>query len=147
MRAALLTLSSGDSPEDNLPVTLGFATRAADQGANLILTPEVTNCLSTSRRHQFDVLRTEDEDITLAAFRDFAAARGVWVLIGSLALKTDDPDGRFANRSLLIGPDGGIEARYDKIHMFDVQVTEVETYKESEGYRPGSDACHANQTQ
>jgi predicted amidohydrolase len=108
------------------------------------VTPEVTNCLSTSRRHQAEVLRPEDEDITLAALRDFAAARGVWVLIGSLGLKTGDSDGRFANRSFLIGPDGAIVARYDKIHMFDVQVTETETYRESEGYRPGGSACLAS---
>lgn len=141
MRAALLTLSSGDRPKDNLPVTLDLATRAADEGAALILTPEVTNCLSTSRRHQNEVLRPEAEDITLAALRELSAARGVWVLIGSLAVKTDDPQGRFANRSFLIGPDGKIETRYDKIHMFDVQVTEAETYRESEGYRPGDAAC------
>ncbi len=143
MRAALLTLSSGDSPEENLAVTLGFATRAADEGSDLILTPEVTNCLSTSRRHQSEVLRTEDDDITLAALRDFAAARGVWVLIGSLALKADDPQERFANRSFLISPEGTVTARYDKIHMFDVQVTEAETYRESDGYRPGTIACLA----
>jgi predicted amidohydrolase len=143
MRAALLTLSSGDIPEDNLPVTISFATRAANEGADLILTPEVTNCLSTSRRHQAETLRPEKEDITLAAFRDLAAKHGVWVLIGSLALKTNDPDGRFANRSFLIGPDGAIDACYDKIHMFDVQVTETETFRESEGYRPGSAAILA----
>ena len=65
---------------------------------------------------------------------------GLWVLIGSLALKTGDADGRFANRCFLIGPDGAITARYDKIHMFDVQVSETETYHESAAFRPGDRA-------
>ena len=67
----------------------------------------------------------------------------VWLLIGSLGLKTRSKDGRFANRSFLIGPDGGIAARYDKIHMFDVNVSETEVYRESAAYRPGSRAVLA----
>ena len=69
--------------------------------------------------------------------------KGLWLLIGSLALKTDDPDGRFANRSFLIDPEGQIVARYDKIHMFDVQIDAQETYRESAGYRPGTQAVVA----
>jgi predicted amidohydrolase len=84
-----------------------------------------------------DVLHHEADDPTLAALRDKAARAGIWLLIGSLALKTDGPDGRFANRSFLIGPDGGAVAHYDKIHMFDVTVSESESYRESAGYRPG----------
>lgn len=140
MRAALLQLNSGDTPEENLPVTLGMVRRAVDNGADFIATPEVTNCVSASRTRQNEVLRHEADDPTLAALRDAAAGAGVWLLIGSLALKTDDADGRFANRSFLIAPDGGIAAWYDKIHMFDVQVSETETYRESAGYRPGNRA-------
>ena len=69
--------------------------------------------------------------------RQQAARLGIWLLIGSLALRSDDPDGRFVNRSFLITPEGEIRSRYDKIHMFDVQVSETETYRESAGYRPG----------
>ena len=79
--------------------------------------------------------------MTLAALQDDAARFGVHLLIGSLALK--DPKGddtRFVNRSFLIGPDGQVLARYDKIHMFDVTVSETETYRESSGYRPGESA-------
>jgi len=137
VKAALIQLNSGDDPEVNLAITLGYLDQAVDQGAGFLLTPEVTNCVSLSRNHQETVLHHEDEDPTLACIRAFAERRKVWVLIGSLALKTDDEDGRFANRSFLIGPDGKIEARYDKIHMFDVQVTETETFRESDGYRPG----------
>lgn len=138
MRAGLVQLCTGDDPAANLPQTLALVARAAAGGAELILTPEVTNCVSTSRRRQIEVLQHEEDDITLAALRAAARAHGVWLLIGSLALKTDDPDGRFANRSFLIDPTGGVAARYDKIHMFDVDVSKTESYRESAGYRPGS---------
>ena len=85
------------------------------------------------------MLRHERDDPTLAMLRKKAADAGVWCLIGSLALKTDDPDGRFANRSFLIDPKGDIAARYDKIHMFDVTVSKTEAYRESSGYRLGRD--------
>jgi len=144
MKTALVQLCSGDDPAANLPVTKGFVAEAARAGAKFILTPEVTNCVSTSQAHQREVLHHESADPTLAALRQQADALNIWLLIGSLGLKTDDPDGRFANRSFLIGPDGDIRARYDKIHMFDVQVTEQETYRESAGYRPGSQAILAD---
>lgn len=144
MRAALIQLSSSDDPVANLPVTRDFIARAAAEGAELVLTPEVTNCVSMSRARLVEVLRHEAEDGTLAALRDDAACMGIWVLIGSLALRSDDPDGRFANRSFLISPDGSIAERYDKIHMFDAVVTESETYRESDGYRPGNRAVVAD---
>ncbi|CUK09127.1 (R)-stereoselective amidase [Shimia thalassica] len=143
MKAALLQMTSSDDPEANLAVMLGQMREAAANGAEFILTPEVCNCVSSSRSHQNAVLRLEHEDATLAALQDGARDLGVWLLIGSLALKTQDPDGRFANRSFLINPDGDIVARYDKIHMFDVQVTPEETYRESDGYRPGDKAVLA----
>lgn len=143
MRAALVQLCSGDDPAANLVVTQGFVAEAAAKGAGFVLTPEVTNCVSGSRTRQIEVLHHESDDPTLAALRGQAQQLRIWLLIGSLGLKTDDPDGRFANRSFLIGPDGGIKARYDKIHMFDVQVSAEETYRESAGYRPGSHAVVA----
>ena len=144
MRAALIQLTSGDDPQANLPVTQALIAEAAEAGAGFALTPEVTNCVSGSRSRQTAVLRHEEDDPTLAALRAQAADLGIWLLIGSLALKTDDADGRFANRSFLISPEGGIVARYDKIHMFDVQVTPEETYRESEGFRPGDRAVVAD---
>ena len=143
MRAALVQLCSSDDPAANLTVTKGLIAEAAAQGAALVATPEVTNCVSGSRDRQNAVLQMEDDDITLAGLRAQAAELGIWLVIGSLALKTGDSDGRFANRSFLIGPNGGIVARYDKIHMFDVQVTEQETYRESAGFRPGTRAVLA----
>ena len=137
MKAALIQLNSSDSPDENLPVTQGFIDEAAGAGAQFVLTPEVTNCVSASRARQEEVLCHQDDDPTLAALRAQAERLGIWLLIGSLAVKTQDADARFANRSFLIAPDGGIAAWYDKIHMFDVQVSETEQYRESAGYRPG----------
>lgn len=143
MRAALVQLTVGDDPAANLPETLALVRAAAEGGAQLVLTPECTNLLSSNRDHQRRVLRSEDEDATLAALRAEAAAQGIWLLIGSLGLLTQDADGRFANRSFLTGPGGQIVARYDKIHMFDVDVSETEVYRESAGYRPGAQAVLA----
>ncbi len=143
MKVALLQLSVGDDPAANLPVTRRMLAEAAANGAGFILTPEVTNGLSSDRAHQNAVLRHEEEDRTLAALCSDAARHRVWLLIGSLALKTGDEDGRFANRSFLIAPDGTISARYDKINMFDVDVSETEKYRESAGYRPGDRAVIA----
>ena len=143
MRAALVQLSSSDDPVQNLPVTLDLLSKAAGSGADLIVTPEVTNCVSLSRGHQSAVLQTEAEDITLAACRTFARDHGVWLLIGSLALKSDAADKRFVNRSFLITGDGAVAARYDKIHMFGVAVTPSETFRESDGYAPGDKAVVA----
>lgn len=143
MRAGLVQLNVTDDPAANLPETRALVRQAAMGGAGFVLTPEVTNCLSSDRARQKAVLRHEDADETLAALRADAAELGIWLLIGSLGLLTDDADGRFANRSFLIGPDGTIAARYDKIHMFDVNVSEIESYRESAGYRPGDRAVVA----
>ena len=143
MRAALVQLTVTDDPAANLPVTLAYIRQAVAQGAGFVLTPELTNGLSSSRAHQRAVFRHEEDDPTLAALRAEAKASGIWLLIGSLGLLTHDADGRFANRSFLIAPDGGIAARYDKIHMFDVNVSATEVYRESEGYRPGARAVVA----
>lgn len=139
-RAALIQLNSGDEPDENIDVTCAYIRQAADKGAEFILTPEVTNCVSTSRTQQEMVLSHEETDNTLQSLRSLAAELNVWLLIGSLGLKTHDGDGRFANRSFMIGPEGQIAARYDKIHMFDVQVDETESFKESASYRPGDRA-------
>jgi predicted amidohydrolase len=144
MRAGLVQLTVGDDPSENLPETRTLIRAAVQGGAGFVLTPECTNALSSNRARQRALFRHEAEDPTLAALREEAARAGVWLLIGSLGVLTDDPDGRFANRSFLIAPDGAISARYDKIHMFDVNVSETEVYRESSGYRPGSQAVLAD---
>lgn len=143
-RAALIQLSSTDDPDANLPVTEAFIREAAAGGAAFIATPEVTNVVSMSRVRQRAVLRDEADDATLARLRLVAAELGVTILIGSLALSGESVDGRFVNRSFLIGADGAIKARYDKIHMFDAVPTETERYRESAGYRPGEKAVLAD---
>ena len=143
MRLAVLQMTASDDPAANLEVLARAAAEAAEAGADMLLTPEVSNCLSASRERQRAVLRPEPRDPTLAAMRAAAAEHGLWVLLGSLALRTADPAGRFANRSVLIDADGAVAARYDKIHMFDVAVSEAETYRESAAYRPGARATVA----
>ncbi len=143
MKVGLVQLSVSDDPAANLPVTVDLVRQAVAAGAGFVLTPEVTNCLSSDRARQRAVLRTEADDPTLAALQAEAARAGIWLLIGSLGLVTGDADGRFANRSFLIAPTGAIKARYDKIHMFDVDVSATEQYRESAGYRPGARAVLA----
>lgn len=121
-----------------------MVSEAAGRGAQWVLTPEVTNMVSLSRDHQCAHLSGQAGDPVLSGMRQMAADHGIWLSIGSLALKTDDPDGRFANRSFVISPKGDIIAQYDKIHMFDVQVSEAETYRESAGFRPGDRAVVAD---
>ncbi len=143
LRAALVQLSSGDDPAANLPVTAARIREAAAGGAKLIATPEVTNLVSMNRARQRALLRSESEDETLAALRALAAELDIWLLIGSLALSGESPDGRFVNRSFLVGPDGAVAAKYDKIHMFDANPATGERYRESSGYRPGERAVTA----
>lgn len=143
MRAGLVQLTVSDDPAANLPQTVAPVRQAAAEGAGFVLTPECTNALSSNRAHQRASFHLEGDDPTLAALRDEAARAGVWLLVGSLGVLTQDADGRFANRSFLLAPDGAIAARYDKIHMFDVNVSETEVYRESAGYRPGAQAVLA----
>ncbi|MEM9146290.1 MAG: carbon-nitrogen hydrolase family protein [Pseudomonadota bacterium] len=143
LRVGLVQLCAGDDPAANLPETERLVRQAAIAGAALVLTPEVTNCVSASRARQAEVLATEEEDATLARLRTVAAGCKVWLSIGSLALK-GGADGRFVNRTLLIDPDGAIAARYDKIHMFDVEIGGEESYRESAGYAPGNRAVLAD---
>lgn len=144
MRAALIQITSGEDPSANLDVVRASLREAKAGGAEFALTPEVTNCISGSREHQARILRFQEDDATLAAIREDAQALRLWVLIGSLGIKTHDADGRFANRSFLISPQGEIVGQYDKIHMFDVDVSEAETYRESAHYRPGNRAVLAD---
>ena len=143
MRVGLVQMCSSDNPSENLLTAKRAIADAKQQGASFVLTPEVTNCVSASRTHQAQVLKPEAEDTTLAALRETAADLNIWLLIGSLALKSEKDD-RFVNRCFLIAPDGNIAARYDKLHMFDVQLSETETYRESDGYRAGEEAVVAN---
>lgn len=139
MKVALLQLTSSDNPAQNLGMVQVMIEQAVAGGATFICLPEVTNCVSMDRGHQHDVLQTQGEDVTLSGLCLTAVNHGIWLSIGSLALK-GGADGRFVNRSFLINTDGEIAAQYDKMHMFDVQVSETEVYSESKGYAPGNKA-------
>ena len=143
MKVALVQLTSSNDPAANLLLAEGFIREAHAGGAEFILTPETTNIISSSRKQQAEVLHFEAEDPSLARLRDLSQELKIWLLIGSLGLKTGDADARFANRSFLISPTGEIAARYDKIHMFDVDLGNGEVYRESSAYRPGTKATLA----
>lgn len=143
MKVAALQLCASDDPVANLELTISMVQRASETGAQFIATPEVTNCVSSSRRRQNEVLALQEDDQTLAAMCAAAARFGVWISVGSLALKLPDDD-RFTNRSFMIDPSGQIIAQYDKIHMFDVTLSETEQYRESDGYRAGGHAVIAD---
>ena len=144
MRAVILQMCSSDDPGENTKTVLTALAEAKAAGADILLTPEVTNCVSQNRSHQAAVLHPQDTDPTLAAVRKAAREAGIWVLLGSLGVQSGHPDGRFANRSFLVSDQGEIAGWYDKIHMFDVNVTETETFRESDGYRPGDRAVVVN---
>ena len=143
MKVAALQLCASDDPVANLELTISMVQRAAEAGAQFIATPEVTNCVSSSRRRQNEVLALQENDQTLTAMCAAAVRFGVWISVGSLALKLPDDD-RFTNRSFMIDPSGQIIAQYDKIHMFDVTLSETEQYRESDGYRAGGHAVIAD---
>lgn len=143
MKVALVQLCSGDDVAANLPVTEALVRQAAAEGAEWVLTPEVTNIVASSRALQAAQVVVEALDPTLARLRVVAAETGIWLLIGSLAVAVEG-EARFANRSFLIDPSGAITARYDKIHMFDVTLGGAETYRESEAFRPGDRAVVAD---
>lgn len=117
---------------------------AAEGGAKLILTPEGTNLLEQRRDRRATVITDEDQDVAVVGLRHLAAELGVWLLVGSAIVRSGHSgDARAANRSLLIDAHGGITARYDKLHVFDVDLADGESYRESSTIRPGDAACVA----
>jgi predicted amidohydrolase len=111
-------------------------------GADYVQTPEMTNIMEVKREALFSAIVEEERDASLSAFRALARKHKIWLHIGSLAIKVS-PD-RAANRSLLLDPAGEIVARYDKIHMFDVDLADGESYRESRSYRAGEIAVVAD---
>jgi predicted amidohydrolase len=134
-RVGLIQMRSARSPRANLDAASTLIREAKNAGADYVLTPEMTNIMETSRERQFSEIQTEEEDVSLAEFRGLARGLSLYVHVGSLAIKVS-PD-KAANRSFLIDPKGEIAARYDKIHMFDVDLGNGESYRESRSYRPG----------
>ncbi|MBJ7443739.1 MAG: carbon-nitrogen hydrolase family protein [Sphingobium sp.] len=137
MRAALFQMTSGIDPAANAAAIVEMVERAKGEGADMLFTPEMAGYLDRDRARAAATLRSQAEDGVLAAVRDAAARHGLWVHIGSLPLKGERTDGRWANRSFLIDDTGAIRASYDKIHLFDVDLATGESWRESSVYGPG----------
>ena len=134
-RVGLIQMRSARSPAVNMDAAVKLIGEAKSGGADYVLTPEMTNIMEMSREKLFASIVPEENDATLATFRELARALGLYVHVGSLAVKVS-PD-KAANRSFLIDRRGDIVARYDKIHMFDVDLKGGESYRESRSYRAG----------
>jgi predicted amidohydrolase len=134
-KAAMIQMRSGMTPAANVEAAERMIGEAKTAGADYVQTPEMTNIMEAKRERLFTVLTEEDADTSLATFRELARSLAIYVHVGSLAVKVS-PD-RAANRGFLIDPRGEIAARYDKIHMFDVDLANGESYRESRTYRAG----------
>src|ERR1043166_4188060 len=134
-RVGLIQMRAARSPAVNIDAAAKLIGEAKTGGADYVLTPEMTNIMESSREKLFASIVPEENDATLATFRELARALGIYLHVGSLAVKAS-PD-KAVNRSFLIDRRGDIVARYDKIHMFDVDLKGGESYRESRSYRPG----------
>lgn len=134
-KAAMVQMRTLLSPEASLKQGTELIREAAGKGAQYVQTPEMTNVLAANGQQLFSVIEEEASDKSLAAYRALAKELGIYLHIGSLAIRLTAE--RAANRGFLINPAGEIIARYDKIHMFDVQLANGETYRESARYQPG----------
>ena len=138
MKAAILQMTSGIDPAVNATTITDAIRAAAAGGAVMLFTPEMSGLLDRNRARAAASIVGEEDDAVLAAVRDAAARYGIWVHIGSLALRR--ADGRLANRAFVIDATGAIRARYDKIHLFDVDLPTGESWRESAAYAGGETA-------
>lgn len=138
--AACVQMRSTRDPAVNRDAAVAMVREAADAGAHYVQTPEMTSLVERERPRLFSHVRAEGQDETLAALREVARERGVVVHVGSLAIKSGD---KIANRAILIDATGEIAARYDKIHLFDVDLPSGEVWRESSTYTGGHVAVAA----
>jgi predicted amidohydrolase len=137
-RAGLVQMRSGVDPVRNLADASDLIRQAAAAGAQYVLTPEVSNIFEADKARLHAVVQDEAADLSVAGYARLAQACGIWLQAGSFALKAGD--GRMVNRSLLYSPEGEIVARYDKIHLFDVDMPSGERIRESDSFAPGDEA-------
>lgn len=142
MRIALFQMTAGIDPAANALALTDAIAQAAAGGAQMLFTPEMSGMLDQDRARSEQVIRSEDEDEVLAGVCAEAKERGLWVHLGSLAIR-DDASSKRRNRGFLIDPMGAIRARYDKMHLFDVDLASGETYRESNAYAAGEQAVLA----
>jgi predicted amidohydrolase len=141
-KAGLIQMRSGLDPQANLGTALKSIEDAKRAGADYVLTPEMTNILAAKRDDLFAKIVAEEDDATLKALRDAARRLSLYIHVGSLAIRTSHD--KAANRSFLIDRRGDVISRYDKIHMFDVDLAGGESYRESNNYRAGDLAVIAD---
>ena len=144
VRLALFQSRSGIDPAANAARLVDAVREAAAGGAAMLFTPEMSGMLDRDRTRALGKARSEDDDIVLAAVRDAARECGLWVHLGSLALKGDDD--RLVNRGFVIDAAGAVRGRYDKIHLFDVDLPTGESWRESAMYRAGSQSVVVRDT-
>jgi predicted amidohydrolase len=140
MRAAVLQSCTGIDPAVSAASLAASIAEAAADGADMLFTPEMSGVLDRNRSRAAAAIVSESEDYVLAEVRNAAAKAGLWVHLGSLALRGEHPDGRLVNRGFVIDAGGSIRARYDKIHLFDVDLPGGESWRESVAYAPGEQA-------
>ena len=138
MKIALLQMTSGIDPVVNAQTVVDAIDAAASIGAAMLFTPEMSGLVDRDRDRAAHTITDEADDVVLAAVRGAAARCGIWVHLGSLALRRGD--GRFANRGFVIDATGAIRARYDKLHLFDVDLPSGESWRESAAYAGGDTA-------
>lgn len=143
-RIAVLQMTTGIDPVANAQTLVNAIGAAASGGASIMFTPEMSGLLDRDRARGTQHIVPEADNPVLSAVREAAAGAGIWVALGSLAIARDD--GRWANRSYTIDPTGAIAARYDKIHMFDVDLASGESWRESNAYAPGDRVVTVDQT-
>lgn len=141
LTVACVQTNTTRDPLENVERVSPMIREAAARGASLITTPEIVGMLEPKRDLALAKAKPEETHEVLAAFRGLAAELGVWLLIGSISIKVSDD--KMSNRSFLLDDRGQIVARYSKIHMFDVQVGDGQTYRESNTYQPGGEAVIA----
>lgn len=143
MRAAVFQSCTGIDPEQNCRDLVAAVDAAAAGGADILFTPEMSGLLDADRARAAPHLAAEGDDAVLAGVRQAAARAGIWVHLGSLALR-GEADARLVNRGFLIDGGGAIRARYDKLHLFDVDLPTGESWRESAAYAPGDRAVVAD---
>lgn len=143
-RIALAQMCSGIDPAANAQVLRTYIDEAALKGADILFTPEMTGLVDRNRSRATDNIYSEQEDPVLEAACAAAGQAKIWVALGSLAIQPGTgEDGKWVNRSFLINPSGEIVARYDKIHLFDVDLDTGESWRESAAYAGGTEAVVA----
>lgn len=140
-KVGLVQMTSSHVIEDNVRLAERLIRDAAAQGAEFILTPEMTTLLDFETKQAMEKIHSEEDDTSWRHFAALAAELGIWLLIGSIGIKSGE---KAANRSFLFSPEGAKVTTYDKIHMFDVDLPDEDAYRESNAYEAGTEAVVAD---